>query len=189
MNLRCQTDPGCPAHIRPGMTVEDPQKEEEVLMARAFAELFPGEPIPLILAQPCCAQFALSRKAIRAVPREELIRHRQWLIDVKIRDSMSGRIFEFLWHYIFSKQPVLCPDQVLCYCESYGLCFEDEQELKQVLVLLKERQELAWRIEILQSLPNVQVTDVDIWLWESQLAERKRRIASIKANALLRAVG
>lgn len=127
MNMRCHWMPGCPEWIHPGQMEEDRQKLEQSLMASAWAELFPMKPIPSVLAQPCCSQFALSRDKIRSIPRERYSYYRDWLLRSEIRDTMSGRIFEYLWQVIFRDEAIFCPNQRTCYCDGFGVCFETEE--------------------------------------------------------------
>ncbi|KAK5147328.1 hypothetical protein LTR32_001217 [Rachicladosporium monterosium] len=103
MNLRCHWDPGCPAWLHPGALERDPEKMEEVLVAEAWAELFPLDPIPGVLAQACCAQFAVSRERIRELPRQRRERYRAelrvWrekagLIELAREGSKDGRVAE-----------------------------------------------------------------------------------------------
>jgi len=70
----------------------------------------------------CCAQFAVSREQIYKRPLEDYVRIRQWIIDTEQTDAQSGRVMEFLWHVIFGKPGVFCPDQDICYCDVYGRC-------------------------------------------------------------------
>jgi hypothetical protein len=127
MNMRCHWTPGCPEWIHPGQIEPDKDKLEQALMAEAWAELFPLKPIPKVLAQPCCSQFALSRDKIRELPRETYSLFRDWLLRSEHRDSMSGRIFEYLWQVIFTDQSTFCPNQRTCYCDGFGVCFESEE--------------------------------------------------------------
>ncbi|KIX01552.1 uncharacterized protein Z518_09278 [Rhinocladiella mackenziei CBS 650.93] len=127
MNMRCHWMPGCPEWIHPGNIEPDKEKQEQALMAEAWAELFPYKPIPNILAQPCCSQFALSRERIRDVPRETYSHYRDWLLRSEIRDTMSGRIFEYLWQVVFTDESTFCPNQRTCYCDGFGVCFESEE--------------------------------------------------------------
>ncbi|EXJ78310.1 hypothetical protein A1O3_09471 [Capronia epimyces CBS 606.96] len=127
MNLRCHWMPGCPEWIHPGQIEEDREKLEQSLMADAWAELFPLKPIPTVLAQPCCSQFALSRSRIRELPRERYLHLRDWLLRSQIRDTMSGRIFEYLWQVIFTGESSFCPNQRTCYCDGFGVCFESDE--------------------------------------------------------------
>lgn len=126
MNLRCHWVPGCPDWIHPGHVEEDAEKLEQALMATAWAEIFPEKPIPEVLAQPCCSQFALSRDKIQSIPKKTYKYLRDWLSRSEFRDTMSGRIFEYLWQVIFSNETVLCPNQRTCYCDGFGVCFESD---------------------------------------------------------------
>ena len=125
VNLRCNTDPGC-GHItnmQPHRQPSDPEKTTEQAMVEAWPALF-GEPAPDEVAQPCCSQFAVSRDAIRARPRAEYERYRQWLVDTELPDGISGRVFEYAWQFMFGKGPVFCPVMRECYCKVYGrMCF------------------------------------------------------------------
>jgi hypothetical protein len=123
MNMRCQWDPGCPDWMHPGSVVEDVNKKEEIILAKSWSELFPNDRIPTVLAQPCCAQFAVSRDRIRAIPKERYVYYRDWLLNTPLSDSISGRVWEYLWHYVFTGQNVYCPPEHVCYCDGFGVCF------------------------------------------------------------------
>jgi len=123
MNLRCHWDPGCPERIYPGRSYRENTKAEEVAVARAWAEMFPGVPIPDALGAPCCAQFAVSGERIRSIPRADFERYRNWLIRTTEGDWVSGRVFEYIWQVIFTGEPKVCPDSRTCYCDGYGICF------------------------------------------------------------------
>ncbi|DAA79241.1 TPA_exp: Uncharacterized protein A8136_0014 [Trichophyton benhamiae CBS 112371] len=84
--------------------------------ARAFI------PVPDVVMVACCAQFAVSRDQIRLRPLEDYIHFRQWLFDTSLNDATSGRIFEYLWHIIFGKDAIYCPEEDTCYCKVYGRC-------------------------------------------------------------------
>ena len=127
MNLRCHWEPGCPEWVHPGAIESDAYKQEEIILANSWAELFPNEKIPTVLAQPCCGQFAVSRERIRAIPRQRFIGLRDWLLKTPLSDFLSGRVFEYTWQYIFTASPVHCPSMSACYCDGYGLCFGDPQ--------------------------------------------------------------
>jgi hypothetical protein len=109
---------------RPGGDFDFFKKPEEIHWRKhIWQELNPGAPIPSTLSGVCCAQFALSRDRIRQVPLERLIHYRRWLLNTEMDDQYSGRIFEYLWHYIFTGKEVYCPAQNSCYCDGYGVCF------------------------------------------------------------------
>ncbi|KAJ6155860.1 hypothetical protein N7470_006426 [Penicillium chermesinum] len=95
-----------------------------------FLELFPDEELPEVVGVPCCSQFAVSREAVRARPKADYERCRQWLLDVDLDNATSGRIFEYAWHIMFGKTAELCLDVVTCYCETYGYCDMEPIELQ-----------------------------------------------------------
>ncbi|KAF2195458.1 hypothetical protein K469DRAFT_744035 [Zopfia rhizophila CBS 207.26] len=127
MNVRCHHEPGCPDWIhmdRPGGDFDFFKKPEEIYWRRhIWEEIHPGAPIPPSISGICCAQFAVSRERIQMVPRERFIHYRKWLIETTMDDQFSGRIFEYIWHYIFTGHEVYCPAMNTCYCDGYGICF------------------------------------------------------------------
>jgi hypothetical protein len=129
MNLRCNWAPGCPDWMHPGTIDEDINKQEEVMIAMSWGEIFPNDPIPQVLAQPCCAQFAVSRDRVLAVPKSRYIFYRDWLLRTELSDYISGRVWEYLWHVVFTGDSVFCPKQNICYCDGYGICFGGGEQL------------------------------------------------------------
>ena len=127
MNLRCHHEPGCPDWIhmdRPGGDFDFYRKPEEIHWRRhIWEEIHPGAPIPPSISGICCAQFAVSRDRIRQVPIERFHHYRNWLMTTSIPDQYSGRILEYIWHYMFTSHEVYCPAQNSCYCDGYGICF------------------------------------------------------------------
>ena len=128
MNLRCHWDPGCPDWIHPGVIDETDDRPEQHRLAESWAELFPDDQIPTILAQPCCGQFAVSRERILAIPKERFLRLRDWVLRTELSSFISGRIFEYLWQYILGGTAIHCPSMSACYCDGYGLCFGDAEK-------------------------------------------------------------
>lgn len=129
VNLRCVWVLGCPVEIRPIHDAANPDHDHPTSIAykSAFEQLLPGVPVPEEVGQACCAQFAVSREAILSRPREEYEHFRKWLINTPLDDDTAGRVFEYLWHIIFGKEPVFCPDAGECYCKVFGLCGLKEQ--------------------------------------------------------------
>lgn len=128
MNMRCDWLPGCPNWLDISATELNRNKKEEVEIAGIWPELFPGEPIPHVLAQSCCSQFAVSRDRIRALPKARYVHLRNWLMRTPLRDSISGRIWEYVWHFVFTGQTIYCPKEHVCYCDGYGICFGGETQ-------------------------------------------------------------
>jgi hypothetical protein len=151
MNTRCGYGPGCPAWMHPGAIEEDESKQEEIMLARAWGELFPDEAIPNVLAQPCCAQFALSRERIRSIPHARYVYYRDWLLGTDLSDYITGRIWEYLWQYVFTGEAVLCVEETVCLCDGYGFCFGGDDDFR-------EYQALEAKVTELQN-------DIGGWMW------------------------
>jgi hypothetical protein len=151
MNLRCHWDPGCPAWLHPAAIKPDTSKKEEVILAEAWGQLFPLDPIPTVLAQPCCAQFAVSRDRILSIPKQRFVYLRDWIHRTELSDYLSGRVFEYVWQYIFSASPTHCPSMNACYCDGYGVCFgnylafNDFFKLRYEMNEFKEELQEWWR--------------------------------------------
>lgn len=128
MNMRCHWDPGCPSWMHPGTVEEDINKQEETILARSWSELFPVDPIPNVLAQPCCAQFAVSKARIRSLPLARYVFYRDWLLRTSLSDYISGRVWEYVWQFVFTGQNVVCPKEHVCYCDGFGVCFGGEEQ-------------------------------------------------------------
>ncbi|KAJ9612158.1 hypothetical protein H2200_003755 [Cladophialophora chaetospira] len=128
-NLRCHHEPGCPdwLHLdRPDDQLDMHRKMEERAFSLAvWKELHPNVPPPKAISQPCCAQFAVSRDRIRAIPRAEYLRYRNWILGTDLSDTFSGRVMEYSWQFLFAGVPELCPEMHVCYCDGYGICFGD----------------------------------------------------------------
>ena len=121
MNLRCTLSPGCPDEIQPGRN--DEERKAERAFAGAWNYMFGNSSaVPDVIAEPCCAQFAVSRDRVRERKREEYIRYQQWLLETDLEDDVSGRVVEYMWHMFFGKDPVYCPDVFECYCRQFGWC-------------------------------------------------------------------
>lgn len=145
MNLRCHLDPGCPDHIHPA--TEDTNGgniPEAVVIGRAWLELFPdAEAPPKVLSQPCCAQFAVSRARIQNLQRERYLSFQKWLLDTDLEDRLSGRVWEYIWQYIFAGVEEFCPVESICYCDGYGICFGGEGQYQEWFAMRKKSRELA----------------------------------------------
>lgn len=203
MNLRCGLGPGCPDWMHPGEIEPDETKQEEIVLARAWSEIFPDDPVPLVLAQPCCAQFALSKERIRTIPRSRFVFYRDWLLQTTLSDYITGRVWEYLWQYVFAGEPVLCPDESVCLCDGYGFCFGGLDNLRAFQAAMEERDELQlesdnfdWMSEDLETTKNFGELDETMDLNipppggksenEGPLAAKTREVEALLENALAR---
>lgn len=174
MNLRCHHDPGCPDWIhldRPGGDFDFYYKPEEIYWRRhIWEELHPGAPIPPSLSGICCAQFALSKQRIRDVPIERFLHYRKWLLTTPMEDQYSGRIFEYIWHYIFTGHEVFCPAMNTCYCDGYGICFGGRQKFDDYFTKQDNRNTMNEKLQHFKGQVEGQVVEPT----QDVLAERQR---------------
>lgn len=147
MPARCHLDYGCPDWIqlaRPEVDFDSRAKpEEKSYTIEVWKQLHPGELVPHALSQPCCAQFAVSRERILANPIQRYIHYRSWLIQTELDDQTSGRIFEYTWQYIFTRQHQYCPETHVCYCSGYGICFGSHKDLQ----MWMDKMDRRWKLQ------------------------------------------
>ncbi|KAI9855192.1 MAG: hypothetical protein M1824_006262 [Vezdaea acicularis] len=151
-NLRCHLHPGCPEWLHLDTTSEDINKKEEAVFANVWDELHPGDPMPKILAQPCCAQFAASRDRIRSISLESWTRYQDWLLTTNLSDSLSGRIWEYTWQYVFTGNSTLCPPMNECYCDGYGVCFGSAANMAAWFDLRERQDELEAQLKFYREI-------------------------------------
>jgi hypothetical protein len=131
VSLRCHWFQGCPVTVN--LTTSpyldplkyNPDPDIQVfnhLYTSTLHYLFPTLPIPKEVGAACCSQFAVSAATIRKHKKDVYIKIRKWLIDTKLDDYDSGRLLEYMWHILFGKEAVHCPDADDCYCRMYGKC-------------------------------------------------------------------
>ncbi|KAK8207500.1 hypothetical protein IWZ01DRAFT_368499 [Phyllosticta capitalensis] len=156
MNTRCHLDPGCPDWIhldRPYVDAQELKKSGEMsFTTRVWRELFPGHKAPTALAAPCCAQFAVSGERILETSREQYIHLRKWLMETDLQDFYSGRVFEYLWQYIFMRESQYCPAEHSCYCDGYGLCFGSAENYQRFWSVRREREYLQNNMASMQAI-------------------------------------
>ena len=55
-------------------------------------------------------------------------------------DENSGRIFEYIWQYLFTRNAEHCPSMNSCYCDGFGICFGSAQKLDEWLKKLRAKE-------------------------------------------------
>lgn len=196
MNLRCDWTPGCPSWIqtsRDGTYNEG--KGEEWYLARVYDDLFGTSrgPLPPVFGSACCAQFVVSRERIQQrVSLSELVRWRQWLLDTKISNYFSGRIWEYLWHFVFSdpstdkkngdtKQSINCPSEFICYCDGYGVCFEDDEAMAEYRALRNKMYDLT--LELNRKVERGPLPDEDLQWRGASLKKSEDEIEMLRMES------
>ncbi|KAH0202390.1 hypothetical protein KCU99_g4599, partial [Aureobasidium melanogenum] len=131
VNLRCIASPGCPDGMRPFHDYHDEEdRRAEHAIADVWKELFGDNDVPEVIGATCCAQFAVSRDQVRKRPLEFYVGALKWLHETPLDDATSGRVLEHIWHIIFGKDPVYCPDLDQCYHDVYGRVTYGHSQLK-----------------------------------------------------------
>ena len=80
-------------------------------------------PPPAELHAACCAEFIVARERVLRHPRAFYEHLRDWIITTELDRYRSGRVFEYVWHYMFGEPAVLhpipecellmCPDSIV----------------------------------------------------------------------------
>jgi len=183
-NLRVSWRDACPAWINTSLPAGRSTKQEEPYMAAAWRANFDvaAEPVPEILAGPCCSQFAVSRAAVRSRPREQYARSRDWLVTTEWSDYIAGRTWEHLFPWLLARAERDCPRERETYCAMYGLCFADPETPARYNELWRERERLGektafWR-ELLDpagaEAARARAREIDAWLDEQLLPALER---------------
>ena len=100
VNLRCHPEPGCPVGLNMSQSFapDDYHSAVNSEWRKRYQTIFPGKPLPEFVATGCCAQFAVSSQRIRERPVEFYDEIRQWILDTRHPDHITGRVMEYMWH-------------------------------------------------------------------------------------------
>ena len=157
----------------------DLNRPEEVEVAKAWHEVFPNEKVPNVLSQPCCSQFAVSRDALRRLPKSRYQHFRSWIEKTPLKDDISGRVWEYVWQYIFKGVYEFCPNEAECYCRAYGVCFPGgEKEYNDWFDMRGKVKALDAELKDAMGKADLEKTLVD------QIAELDRKMRTSKSRAL-----
>ncbi|KAL1297396.1 hypothetical protein AAFC00_004932 [Neodothiora populina] len=129
-NLCCIATPGCPDELQPfrqhSQGLCDDHCEAEKVYAAAWRHIFENDEVPTIIGTPSCAQFAVSREQVLERPRVLYMRAHQWLMATDLEDSISGRVFEYMWHIMFGQEAVNCYSLSQCYQDVYNRSYKEK---------------------------------------------------------------
>jgi hypothetical protein len=78
--------------------------------------------VPDRIATVLGAQFAVSRAQVQNRGVEEYLKIWTWLNKTIMDDDSSGLVLEYMWHIVFGKEAIFCPERERCQCELYGRC-------------------------------------------------------------------
>lgn len=125
VNLRCIADIGCPDEVQPFRDPPAADKHAEHAFPYFYAAFFGATVDEMranisVVATPCCAQFAVSRAQVLQRERAFYERVREVLLETHYDDDTSGRVMEYMWHMIFGREAVHCPELFECWADVYG---------------------------------------------------------------------
>lgn len=117
ISLRCGSQMGC--EKQPYIDTKHPNWSGEGQMCNFFQKVLPYEKCPRYVSYKCCAQHAVTRKAIQWRTKEDWIRIREPLMhDLKAAgvqtNWLGGMYYEKFWHVLFGMPPEWCPSVEKC---------------------------------------------------------------------------
>ncbi|KAF1926125.1 uncharacterized protein M421DRAFT_225282 [Didymella exigua CBS 183.55] len=120
--LHCPAKHECEDTILPFRSPPDDYRTLEVKMAKTWQQMFNNTDIPKELASPRGSAFVVTRELVQKRSVEEYTRYWGWLNKTKMDDESAGAVVERLWHVIFGREGVWCPEEEECQCEVFGRC-------------------------------------------------------------------
>jgi len=61
---------------------------------------------------------------------------------------LSGRIWEYIWQFVFTGRSVFCPVEHVCYCDGFGVCFGGREKYEAWHALRRERDRFAHEVSL-----------------------------------------
>jgi hypothetical protein len=121
-NLHCPSPTTCANLILPFRSPPNEFRTQEVTMPKAWEGIFGNITVPEQLATPPGAQFAVSKTQVQKRKLEEYLKAWTWLNQTDMDDDTAGLVFEYIWHVIFGRDAVFCPELKMCECDVFGQC-------------------------------------------------------------------
>lgn len=111
VNLRCLGHPGCPSSLNIDVKEKSDVENQHLVdnFPQIYSEIFGVDPsaAPSEIGHHCCAQFAVTKEKIRAMPRSHYERILNWVVNTQWASSFGiGWMMEKLWHIVFGMPAV-----------------------------------------------------------------------------------
>jgi hypothetical protein len=125
-NLHCPTSKSRTTCNNKVLNSEKPSYELRTLETQivdVWKECF-GEGIqtPARIASVLGSEFVVSREQMKKRSVEEYLKLWSWLNSTVMDDDSAGLVFEYIWHVVFGKDAIFCPEQAKCECDLHGRC-------------------------------------------------------------------
>jgi hypothetical protein len=126
VNIRCPSRRGPIRCDNKVLNPHNPSHEFRTLEANIpeiYRHLFSNTTdVPKDIATVLGAEFAVSKAQVQKRSVDDYLRYWTWLNKTKMDDDSSGLLFEYIWHIVFGKDAIFCPEPVECECDVYGKC-------------------------------------------------------------------
>jgi hypothetical protein len=125
-NLRCPSQKSrttCNDHVLEPFHPTHEFRTLETNITQAWASLFgKAVEVPQQIATVLGAEFAVSKVQVQRRSVEDYLKCWAWLNRTIMDDDSAGLVIEYVWHVVFGKEAIFCPERVRCECELYGKC-------------------------------------------------------------------
>ncbi|KAH7084947.1 hypothetical protein BKA63DRAFT_528809 [Paraphoma chrysanthemicola] len=125
-NLHCPTQKSLTTCNNRVLLPESPPSELRTLEAKmpnVWREWFGQDSeVPERIAAVRGADFVASRDQVRKQRVERYLKIYTWLNKTIMDDDSAGLVCEWMWHVLFGKGTVECPERERCECQLYGNC-------------------------------------------------------------------
>ena len=125
VNLRCSRQSGCdPPAVQPRRRFKSSQDDSwQSRLPQSWLELFgPPSKYPGTVAVASGGQFVVAKWQVLERGKGEYEHFRRWLQQTTMSDTDVFETIETLWHVIFGRSAVHCPDEYTCSCEQFDRC-------------------------------------------------------------------
>ena len=82
---------------------------------------------------------------------------RTWLENTPLEDGVAGRVWEYVWQYLWTREYEVCPEEHICYCDGYGVCFGGKGEYEKWFAMRTELRDLDVKVHSLEVEDGIKV--------------------------------
>ncbi|KAH7389567.1 hypothetical protein DE146DRAFT_619828 [Phaeosphaeria sp. MPI-PUGE-AT-0046c] len=125
-NLRCPTRKSrttCNDKVLDPFFPPQELRTLEAKIPKVWEELFgKGVMVPSQIATVLGAEFVVSKEQVQKRSVATYLKYWTWLNRTIMDDDSSGLLFEYIWHIVFGKDAIFCPELARCECDLYDRC-------------------------------------------------------------------
>ncbi|KAF2833634.1 hypothetical protein CC86DRAFT_12572 [Ophiobolus disseminans] len=125
-NLHCPTSKSQTTCNGRSLNPHKPSYEFRTLEAKipeVWKECFGDQAgVPGRIASVLGSEFVVSKEHVMRRSVDDYLKLWGWLNKTIMDDDSSGLVFEYIWHIVFGKDAIFCPEERRCECDLYGNC-------------------------------------------------------------------